>query len=895
MKVHRLSAAQALAALGSSPEGLGRAEAARRLRQFGPNRVEKARREPAALRLAREFTRFFSIILWIAAGLAFAAERAAPGQGMARLGWAIVAVIVVSGVFSFWQEHRAERTLAALLDLLPRKAKVLREGVVAEVSAEAIVPGDILILEQGDDIPADSRLIQAFDARVNNATVTGESLPQPRRVDASSEEQLLRSDNVALAGTQIVAGQARAVVFATGAHTEFGRIARLSQFGAEAVSPLRREIAHLSRVIAAASVAMGATFFVVGRAAGVALGQDVLFAIGIIVAMVPEGLLPTLTLALVLAARRMARRKVLIRNLPAVETLGATTVICTDKTGTLTRNRMVASRLLLGTQIETAPDVAAPGPLAERFRPFFLAAALCQDLKQGLRDGRPILLGDPMEVALREMGSRFLPEIPAWPRVDEMPFDTARMRASVVYDTPDGAVLYCKGAPEAIAPLCEQAWTDAGPALLAPGQPERIAAAQQAMTAQGLRVLALAYRRLEPGWSREEAEQALVFLGLAGLEDPPRPEVPAAIRRCRRAGIKVIMVTGDHPGTAVALARRIGLVRAPSPAVFTGAQLAALSDAELRLTLNAPEIVFARLGPDHKRRIVDALKANGEVVAVTGDGVNDAPALKSAHIGIAMGVAGTDVAKAAADMVLLDDNFAGIVAAVEEGRAVFDNIRKFLVYILTHNVAELVPYLGFVLFGIPLALTPIQALSVDMGTDSLTALGLGVERPDPDAMRRPPRPPHERLLDLPVALRAYLFLGPIEAAAAMASFFLVLRDAGWHYGQVLALDDPLYLRATTACLSAIVVLQVVNVFLCRSAMRSAFSLRPRTNPLILWGVALEAALLLAINWAPPANAALATLPVPARVWLLLIPLALAMLLLEEGRKWLARRRTVPRA
>ena len=401
------------------------------------------------------------------------------------------------------------------------------------------------------------------------------------------------------------------------------------------------------------------------------------------------------------------------------------------------------------------------------------------------------------------------------------------------------------------------------------------------MAERGLRVLAFAYRPVGHQWKREYMEEDLVFAGLVGLEDPPRPEVPEALSKCRQAGIRVIMVTGDHPRTARAIAREIGLVTADNPSVITGEQLRNLSETQLMLMLDTPELIFARVSAEQKGRIVEALKNKNQIVAVTGDGVNDAPALKSAHIGIAMGIAGTDVAKEAADMVLLDDNFASIVNAIEEGRAVYENIRKFLTYVLVHNVAELIPYLGFALFRFPLALTPIQALAVDMGTDSLTALGLGVERPAPRVMQRPPRPRGEGLLDWPLALRAYLFLGPIEAAGAMAAFFFVLYAAGWKYGQELAPQDPLYLQATTACLSAIIVMQIVNVFVCRSASRSVLSTGVLGNPLILWGVALEIALVLAIEYTPWGNLLLGTSPVVGPVWLLIIPFAAAMLALRR--------------
>jgi len=888
MRIHQLSPQGAVASLKSAATGLSAAEVERRLREYGRNEVAAAAREPLWLRLVKEFTTFFSLILWIAAGLAFFAEWSDPGQNMGKVGYAIVTVILVSGLFSFWQEYRAERMLAALRRLLPQQAQVLREGKIIRIPAAQLVPGDIVLLEPGDNIPADCRLIEAFGARVNNAAITGESLAKARAADASEADDLIDSKNVVLAGTAMVSGQAKAVVFATGMRTEFGKIAHLTQTAGAEVSPLRKEIAHLSRLTAMLAVSIGLLFFSLGWMIGIPFWKAFMFAIGIIVAMVPEGLLPTLTLALVLATQRMAKRNVLIRYLPSVETLGSTTVICTDKTGTLTLNRMLVRQLYLGEALDF-PAGAKPG-LADRYRPFFLTARMCHDVKETEGQGKPVLLGDPMEVALVEMALRFVPDLPVYPRLDEIPFDAERMRLSVLQQTPEGPALYCKGAPESVLPLCRYR-LDGGEILpLGPEARSGIVQAQDAMAHRGLRVLAFAYRKLAAGYDRESLEADLVFAGLAGLEDPPRSEVPEALRRCREAGIKVIMVTGDHPRTAAAIAREIGLVRSDSPTIITGEQLGRYSVIQLQLALDAPEIIFARVVADQKMRIVEALKNKRQIVAVTGDGVNDAPALKAAHIGIAMGIAGTDVAKEAADMVLLDDNFASIVNAIEEGRAVFENIRKFLTYILVHNVAELIPYLGFLLFNIPLALTPIQALSIDMGSDSLTALGLGVERPDPQIMRRPPRPQGERLMNWPLALRAYLFLGLIEAAAAMAAFFFVLYGAGWKYGQHLAAQDPVYLQATTACLSAIILMQIVNVFLCRSATRSVFSTGLFGNALIIFGVIAEFAVLLLVSYTPWGNDLLGTAPLGGKVWGFVMPFAAGMLILEELRKWLARRR-----
>jgi magnesium-transporting ATPase (P-type) len=489
---------------------------------------------------------------------------------------------------------------------------------------------------------------------------------------------------------------------------------------------------------------------------------------------------------------------------------------------------------------------------------------------------------------------------------------------STLHRTPEGEILFTKGAPEVVLPRCDGVELAGGIAPVTDELRARVVAAHEAMAHQGLRVLALAYRSLAAGASGLTAatpdstsrtrtartsphagsggalEEHLVLAGLVGLEDPPRPAVPAAVQKCREAGIKVIMVTGDHPETALAIAREIGLVRSPQPMLVTGDQLRRLSNTQLQLTLDAPEILFARVAADQKMRIVSVLRHKGETVAVTGDGVNDAPALKKADIGIAMGRGGTDVAREGADMILLDDNFATLVAAIEEGRGVYANIRKFLTYILTSNVPEILPYLAFVLFRIPLPLTIIQILAVDLGTDMLPALALGAEPPNPQTMRQPPRPRAERLLNFALIARAYLWLGPIQAVAALAAFFFVLKGGDWTRAQALAPDAAPYLRATTACLTAIVVMQVVNVFLCRSRRESVFKSGLSTNPLLLWGIAVELALILLIDYTPWGNAVFGTAPIPPAVWLFVVPFALGMLLLEETRKWIVRARRCTR-
>jgi len=893
MHIQNLTAAQALASLKTAAAGLSAGEAARRLAEFGPNHVEEVAREHFLLVLAREFTHFFAIILWLGAALAFVADYFDPGQGMARLGIAIVGVILVNGIFSFWQEYKAEQAVRALRQLLPQEVGALRDGEVVRMLASALVPGDIVLLEEGDLVAADCRVIEAFGLRVNTATVTGESLPKARAAEPSTEASPLFAKNIALAGTAVVSGRARAVVYATGMRTEFGKIAHLTQTAGKLRSPLQIEIARLSRIVAMLATALGAVFFFIGQMLGLPFWENFLFAIGIIVANVPEGLLPTVTLSLAMASQRMAKRNALVRHLPVVEALGSTTVICCDKTGTLTQNRMAVRRLWLDGDLFTPHEVAAQPQLARKHRELFANAALCHNLKQVERCGQREWLGDPMEVALAAMGRGAVDGLETYSRLDEIAFDTDRKRMSVLCETPHpqrGRVLYCKGALETVLPACDRVQIGGAVMPLDAAAQTRLLVAQDAMAESGLRVLAFAHRPLAAAEAMPAEERGLILGGLIGLEDPPRAEVPAAIAACATAGIRVIMVSGDHPHTALAIAREIGLVKSDQPVVIAGNELRFMSPAQLQLALDARELIFARVAAEQKMLIVAALQKKGEIVAVTGDGVNDAPALKIADIGIAMGMAGTEVAREAADLILLDDNFASIVAAIEEGRTVFDNLRKFLTYILSSNIPEMVPYLAYVLFRIPLPLTILQILAVDLGTDMLPALALGAEKPDPAVMRRPPRARGERLLTWGLLARAYLFLGALEAAAAMAVFFLLLDAAGWQYGTGLDKSDPLYLQATTACLMTIVVMQMMNAFLCRHPRKSALAFGLFSNPLILAGIAAEAALILLIVYTPTGNWLFGTAPIAAEVWLVALGFSVVMAGLEEARKaWLRRK------
>lgn len=853
--------------LVTSEVGLSEEEAKRRLSEFGPNEVREVKKTPLYIRFLRQFTHFLAILLWIGAGLALLSEYLHPGEGMLNLGFAIIGVIFINAIFTFIQEYRAEKSIEKLRLLLPFHVKVIRDGKEKEIPSREVVPGDLIILSEGDRVPADSRLIETSNLMVNNAALTGESEPVPLTHEPC-EGDLAERRNIAFAGTTIVSGSGKAVVFATGMRTEFGRIAHLTSAVEAGLSPLQKEIIKVTRLIAFLATAIGIVFFIIGQIIGRGFWENFIFAIGIIVANVPEGLLPTVTLSLAMGSQRMAKRKALIKTLTSVETLGSVTVICTDKTGTLTQNKMEVKEIWTMDAHQDTIDL------------LLKTAYLCNNAR--FIDGH--YRGDPTETALLKYARGNIGDIEA-ERMSEIPFDSERKRMTTINKIDGKIFVFTKGAMESVLPLCNRLIIKGEEMPLEESHKERITLAYHTLMDKGLRVLAFAYRK-DAGL--KDLEKRLVFIGLIGIEDPPRPEVPAAIRKCHEAGIKVIMITGDGSRTALAIAKEIGLIK-DNPVVVEGHEFIKMSDYELRELLLEKEVIFARMTPKHKMRVVSILKEEGERVAVTGDGVNDAPALKKADIGIAMGITGTDVAKEAADMILLDDNFATIVNAIEEGRAVYENIRKFISYIFSSNIPEIVPYLAYVLSRIPLPLTIMQILAVDLGTDMLPALALGAEKPTEDLMRRPPRDPKERLLNLKLLSRAYLFLGPIEAVAGLFGFFYVLKSSNWQYGIMLPPDNILYMQATTACLTAIIVTQIANVFACRSFRESVFKIGFFSNKLIFIGIAFELALQLFIVYHPWGNKIFSTYPISLEVWLVLIPFAILLFVAEELRKTITRR------
>jgi len=904
--------------LDSRPAGLTPDEVALRLKKYGPNEIVEARKSPLLLRLAANFYHIFALLLWVAGILAFVAD-------MPELGWAIIAVIFINAIFSFWQEFQAERAVEALKRILPARARVIRGGDLVEVLARDLVPGDIIVLQEGDNISVDARLIEESELKVNAATLTGESEPVRKVAMPVSGEGLAAGEipNLVLAGTSVAFGSGKAIAFATGMNTEFGKIATLTQKVKIELSPLQKEVNRVALIIAAVALVMGAALFgVAALLTPLSVGVAAVFAIGMLVANVPEGLLPTVTLSLAMAVKRMARKNAIVKRLSGVETLGSTTVICTDKTGTLTQNEMTVRQLWVngkmidvgGTGYEPAGEFTVEGkalPYDERqqLEVLMKVAALCNNARlvpPGENHERWGIVGDPTEAALlvaaRKWGYNPAEESRVNPRLHELPFDSRRKRMSVIHKNgleaavtsskgdSNALIAYIKGAPKEVLSLCSRIYINGKEQPLSEEIMSAAVAKNDDLARAGLRVLAMAYRLLprQVEMQPEQVEQDMTFIGLMAMMDPPRPEVEKAVAKCRDAGIRVIMITGDYGLTAESVARRIGLLGARPARIVNGSDLEQMTDKELDKVLDDPSVLFARVSPEHKMRIAGVLREKGEIVAMTGDGVNDAPALKKANIGVAMGASGTDVAKEAATIILTDDNFATIVGAVEEGRIVFDNMRKFLAYIFAHATPEIIPFVGYVLFNIPLPLVVMQILAIDLGTETLPALALGVERGEPDIMKRPPRSRKDRLVDRQMLFRTWVFLGLIEALLVMAGYFWVLYTNGWHYGQQLDFSDHLYIQATTMTWAGIVATQVGTAFACRTNRASVFKVGFLTNKWLLWGIAFEVSLMLLIVYVPLLQGVFQTTGLELKHWAVLSLFPIVMFISDELRKFFVR-------
>jgi P-type Ca2+ transporter type 2C len=904
--VPTLERQQVLAELQSSARGLSADEAAARRAEVGANQLPAAHRRPVLAEFGSQFANMFAVVLMVAAGITFLAYALSTPRDAAALELAIgiLGVVLLNAVIGFAQEHAAERTAEALQAMVPSVARVIRGGELTEIAAADLVPGDLVVLDAGDAISADCRLIDAHDLLVEMAALTGESRPTPRISDAVEQTQAADARNCVFMGTSVVNGSGRAVVFATGLGTEFGRIYRLTAELPREGSPLQREVTVMARRVAVVAIAAGMGLFAIRAVASHSVVGSFVFALGVMVALVPEGLPATMSVSLAVAVRRMARRNALIKRLAAVEALGSTTVICTDKTGTLTKAEMTVQAVWESGREHQVTGVGyAPEGEAEeagRTADVLRAGGLCCDARLLPPDPERRLgwrvLGDTTEgailVAAAKGGVDLAAEEARTPRVAVFPFDADRKLMSTIHRLGDGSYEACvKGSPQAMLDRCVAVRWRGQDVLLDEKLRNQVTSANDAMAADGLRVLAVARRGLATGQpASSEAERELTLLGLVAMSDPPRPEVVDAVAACRRAGIRIYMITGDYGLTAEAIARRVGIIGDGPVRIVDGSDLDAMSGDELAgMALETEQLLFARAKPEHKMRIVAALEDRGEVVAVTGDGVNDAPALKRASIGVSMGEGGTDVARAASVMILLDDSFASIAAAVELGRTVYRNIRKFLIYLFSHNLAELAPILVAVFVGFPLVpLSALQVLAIDLGSDVMPALALGTERTEPGTMSRPPRPPGEHLFNWAL-VRRFCFLGSIQAAGVVAAFFWRIHTAHLPFS-AFTLANPTYREALTMTQAGIVVSQFFNSFAVRTEEQSILRVGVFSNKPLVFAGLFGIFFVSCISYVPALQAVFNTAPLRASDWLILIVLGAVLLIAEETRKAILRSR-----
>ncbi len=923
--IYILPVNEVFTSLETSLSGLTASEVEARRSLYGNNQLTEPPRAPAWRKFLGFIIHPMAILLWIAGGIAFGSQE----PSLAVIIWIVV---VVNAALSYWREYRAEQATAALQHLLPSYARVIREGVEVRVATSDLMPGDLLVLAEGDNIPADARVVEEYGLRANNAVLTGEAVPARKTADASLRDSIseVERPNLVFAGTSVVSGTGKAVVYATGMLTQFGRIVRLTQAVREEPSRLQHEMSRLTRIFSLIALGLGVIVFGVGIVdVNLGIHEAFLLALGIIVAAIPEGLPATVTLTLAVAVQRLAQKGVLVKKLSILETLEHVSVICTDKSGTLTQNQMtvrqvwVAGRPLVVTGTGYEPEGEfIPGPATDAsendLRALLTAAMLCNNSRlnpPGPEHPHWTVLGDQTEAALRVVAlKRGLAEDALnhnLPRIHEIPFDARRKRMSTIHQVnrsdgvfPDAItgqqIAFIKGAPREVLQLCTRIRMHGEIIPLDDTWRTHVISANDDYARNALRVLALAYHELPQrvgSYTVERIENDLVFLGLAAMMDPPRPEVTEAVNVCREAGVRMVMITGDYGLTAESLARRIGLLTTPNPYILTGAELEQMDDHELKGILQK-EVLFARMAPEHKLRLVAAFQEQGDVVAVTGDGVNDAPALRKADVGVAMGLVGTDVAKEAADVILTNDNFSTIARAIEEGRTVYDNLRKFMTYIFSSNVPEILPFILTALLTpqvMPLALGVKQILAIDLGTDLFPALALGSENPEPDVMARPPRSKSHQLMDGSLLRRAFLFLGLIEAALCFLAFYFINNwlDIPFFQNLHAAIFSILphsiqHNLAITVYYAGVVMAQIGNAFACRTERNRGRTVGWWSNPTLLGGIAIEIAILLSLIYIPPLAGLFDQIAIPPVLWVGLIFFPIIIYSLDWIRKLLLR-------
>jgi sodium/potassium-transporting ATPase subunit alpha len=882
-KPHQCPISELYQSLDSHETGLSDEEAERRIKAFGTNELHVRQQTPGYIKFLLQFKNFFAVLLMVGGSLAFFADYLDPEQGNFYIGCALYGVVLLNAIFTFIQAYQSEKIMQSFQKMLPTMVNIEREGEVKQIAASQVVPGDIMLLYEGDKVSADGRLIRVNQLQVDMSSLTGESTPETLQLEADSENPY-QSRNMVFSGTLVQSGNAKVLVCETGMATQIGKIVELTKQTSNVETPIGKELNYFIKIISSIAIVLGISFFAVSVAIGKGEISSLIFAIGIIVANVPEGLLPTVTLALTMASKRMARKNALIKNLESVETLGSTTVICTDKTGTLTQNKISVNSLItnqreydVGLSL-TADDVELH--IARRVMTLCNNAHLDSELKYS---------GDSTEVALLAYAEKLtsIKGIVQTKRLAEKSFTSEDKYMVTVNESPEGDHFhaYLKGAPEVVMAMCDQIHLNGQKVAFTEAYRKQVVAQYMSLAGRGERGLALAYRNLD---NDGIPDAHYIFVAVVGMIDPPRVEVPEAILKCRQAGIRVFMLTGDFGPTAKAIGKQIGLF-SDKGKVLNGDELSALDDAGLSSLLNENELIFARITPAQKLQIVQALQKKDQIVTVTGDGVNDAPALKNADMGVAMGLMGTDVAKEASNMVLMDDNFATIVTAIEEGRTIFDNIKKFIAYILTSNIPQILPFIAYVLLDIPLPLTVVLILAIDLGTDIIPALGLGSEKPETDVMNKPPRARHERLLTRNLLFMSYGIVGMIQAAAGFFSYFYILLDGGWQWGEALAVSDPLYRQAITAFFASIIICQIADVLICRTRRQSILTVGIFANKLVLLGIASELILLALIAYVPLMNTFFGTAPLELWQLSLSIPFAITIIIADEIRRVFVRR------
>jgi P-type Ca2+ transporter type 2C len=894
--MHRKTEQQLFRRFKTRGNGLSESEAKKLLKKYGPNTFITKKKTPLIVSFLEEFTDLMVIILIIAALIAgIAGELADAGV--------ILFIVILNATIGFFQKYKAEKALEALKNMLAPHAKVIRDGETMEIAATDLVPGDIIILAEGDSVPADARLLEVSELYIDESALTGESVPVLKITEAIDKKKLHldEHENICFMGTAITHGNGKALVIRTGEETEFGKIANLTRTTKKDKSPLQKELHKIGVFVGKVTLVISAFLLLAGWIwQGKPFAETFLFATSVAVAAVPEGLPATVTIALAIGVQRLAKKRSIMKKLSSVETLGSTSVICSDKTGTLTRNEMTVVEILTdnhtfpvtGKGYSTKGTWKTDRPDSE-IEKICKVACLCNNAKLSRT-----LVGDPTEGCLLVAASKtkFKPRalLRQFKRLHELPFDSTRKMMTTLDQHKETKEMYAhlKGAPDEVLKICTHIYESGRRIKLTPKKRKQIMAHNKAMAEKALRVLAFAERPLEgkgiprgkKQYSKALVEKGMTFIGLMGMIDPARKEVYSAVEMAKKAGIEMYMITGDYGITAAAIAKEIGMVKEDAR-IVTGSELHKMPDKKLLKLFREHEgnLVFARVSPEHKLKIIKALKRRGEIVAMTGDGVNDAPALKRADIGVAMGITGTDVSKEAADMILTDDSFGTIVKAVREGRTIYENLKKFVFYIFSCNIGELLTVFTAIILGIPAPLTAILILAVDLGTDVLPAIALGVDPPEPGIMDKPPRPRNEHLMRRGFILH-FVYLGLAIGTIVTTAYFWMLHRYGWQWGTDLPIDNLTYLKASTAAFAILVLIQMANAFNSRSLTQSIFKLGFFSNRWLLGAISISLITLVLFVELPFFQSFLHTTHLTVTEWLVLTAFSSAILILEECRK-----------